>query len=151
MEKSRRNKVICINFQSPKFYEKCMKDHEEFRKFLMATYTMFPEIFPVDFVYGFNFHDFVTSRKQNGFSMRRIRLKNNAVYQVRPSFMMPYMIAVTIEVEKALFLRRWGVPFEALAYVFGRDAMYWQRAYLSIGRNSIVGTTIKSLERLPDD
>jgi hypothetical protein len=151
MKKSDGNKTICIGFQSKKFYEKCMKDHEEFRKFLMATYTMFPEIFPVDFVYGFNFHDVVTSRKQNGFSMRRIRLKNNAVYQIRPSFMMPYMIAMTIEVEKALFLRRWGVPFEALAYVFGRDAMYWQRAYLSIGRNSIVGTTIKSPERLPDD
>jgi hypothetical protein len=85
--------------------------------------------------------------------MRRIMLKNNsrAVYQIRPSFMMPYMIGETVDVEKALFLRRWGVPFEALAYVFGRDAMYWQRAYLAIGRNSIVGTTIKSPERLPVD
>ena len=153
MEKSGRNKVICINFQSPKFYEKCMKDHTEFRKFLMNTYAQYPEIFPKDFNDGFNFHDIVTSRKQNGFSMRRIMLKNNsrAVYQIRPSFMMPYMIGVTVDVEKALFLRRWGVPFEALAYVFGRDAMYWQRAYLAIGRNSLVGTTIKSPERLPDD
>jgi hypothetical protein len=41
--------------------------------------------------------------------------------------MMPYMIARTDEVEKALYLRRWGVPFEALVYVFGRDSMFWYR------------------------
>ena len=34
------------------------------------------------------------------------------------------MIARTDEVEKALYLRQWGVPFDALAYVFGRDAMF---------------------------
>ncbi len=85
--------------------------------------------------------------------MRRIRLKNEArdVFQIRPSFMMPYMIAETINVEKALYLRRWGVPFDALAYVFGGDAMFWQRAYVSLGRNSVVGTTIKSPDHLPKD
>lgn len=64
--------------------------------------------------------------------MRRIMLKNQSqdVYQIRPSFMMPYMISETIDFEKALYLRRWGVPFDALAYVFGRNSMFWQRAYL---------------------
>jgi hypothetical protein len=38
--------------------------------------------------------------------MRRIKLKNGKSYQLRPSFMMPYMIARTDEVEKALYLRR---------------------------------------------
>lgn|GEM_PF-3022078 len=68
--------------------------------------------------------------------MRRIQLKNKSkdVRQIRPSFMMPYMIAETEEVEKALYLRRWGVPFDALAYVFGRDAMFWYNAYVSLGR-----------------
>ena len=28
--------------------------------------------------------------------------------------------------------------------------MFWQRAYVSLGRNSIVGTTIKAPERLPE-
>ena len=82
--------------------------------------------------------------------MRRIKLKNGKSYQLRPSFMMPYMIARTDEVEKALYLRRWGVPFEALVYVFGRDSMFWYRAYVSIGRNSIVGTTIKNHDLLPE-
>lgn len=147
------SKTICINFPSEKFYQRCMDDHIEFRNFLNNTYVQYPELFPADFTCGFNFHDTVASKKQDGFYMRRIMLKNQSrdVYQIRPSFMMPYMIAETIDVEKALYLRRWAVPFDALAYVFGRDAMFWQRAYLSIGRNSIVGTTIKSPVLLPDD
>ena len=51
---------------------------------------------------------------------------------------MPYMIARTDAVEKALYLRQWGVPFDALAYVFGRDAMFWYRAWLAFGRPSLL-------------
>jgi hypothetical protein len=43
---------------------------------------------------------------------------------MRPSFIMPSLITRTEEIEKALYLRQWGVPLEALAYVFGRDAMF---------------------------
>ena len=64
---------------------------------------------------------------------------------------MPYMIARTGEVEKGLYFKRWGVPFEALAYGFGQDAMFWYRAYVSVGRNSIVGTTVKAADKLPQD
>ncbi len=42
------------------------------------------------------------------------------------------------------------MPFEAIAYVFGRNPMYWYRIYLSLGRASIVGTTIKDAQRLPE-
>ena len=63
---------------------------------------------------------------------------------------MPYLIARTEEVEKALYLRQWGVPFEALAYVFGRDAMFWYRAWLAFGRPNLVGTTVKAAERMPN-
>jgi len=82
--------------------------------------------------------------------MRRIKLRTNGEqYQIRPSFMMPYMIGRIEEVEKALYYRRWGVPFDALAYGFGRHPMYWYRAYVSLGRASLVGTTIKDPHRLP--
>ena len=48
--------------------------------------------------------------------MRRIKLKENgAVYQLRPDFLMPYMIGKTDEMEKPLFLCRFGLPFEAIA------------------------------------
>ena len=61
------------------------------------------------------------------------------------------MIARTDEVEKALYLRQWGVPFDALAYVFGRDAMFWYRAWLAFGCPSLVGTTVKEPQTLPRD
>lgn len=56
---------------------------------------------------------------------------------------MPYMIGKTEEVEKGLYLRQFGVPYEAIAYVMGKDPMYWYRASLSLGRPSMVGSTIK--------
>jgi hypothetical protein len=100
---------------------------------------------------GYTFHDRYRSRKQ-GVELRRIKLKaNGEVFTVRPSFLMPYCIARTEEVEKALFLRQWGVPFTALAEVFGRDAMFWYRAWLSFGRPNLVGTTVKRAETLPQD
>ncbi|MCP4485897.1 MAG: hypothetical protein GY820_01005, partial [Gammaproteobacteria bacterium] len=63
----------------------------------------------------------------------------------------PYMIAETADVENALYLRRWGVPFDGLVYVFGRNVMFWQRAYVSVGRDSVVGTTIKAPDLLPEN
>ena len=41
------------------------------------------------------------------------------------------------------------MPFDALVYVFGRDAMYWYRAELALGRPTIVGSTVKQPEKLP--
>src|SRR5205823_2638684 len=62
----------------------------------------------------------------------------------------PYMAGLTDDVEKPLFLRRFGVPFWALAHVFGKDSSYWYRLEVSLGRNSIVGTTVRRAD-LPED
>ena len=146
-----KNKSICFGFESEAEYEKCMKDEELFKDYLKRMVRQYPELFPKEIEQGFNLHGFVESKKQK-FKMRRIKLKSNEeVYQIRPSFMMPYMIERTQEVEKALFLRKWGVPFDALAYVFGHNPMFWYRAYLSLARPSIVGTTIKDPDNLPKD
>ena len=42
-------------------------------------------------------------------------------------------------------------PNQAIAHVFGRDAMYWYRLEQGLGRCSLVGTTIKSPEQWPKD
>jgi len=61
-------------------------------------------------------------------SVRRIRLTHTGeAYRVVPSFVLPYMTGYTSDVEKAWFLRRFGVPFWGLSYVFGRNDMCWQR------------------------
>ena len=146
----RENKSICLPFESEAEYEKCIADENLFRDYLKREFAECPAVFPEEIGSGFTLHGFVESKKQK-FKMRRIKLKNDEVYQIRPSFMMPYMIARTDEVEKALFLRRWGVPFEALAYVFGHNPMFWYRAYIALGRPSIVGTTVKDPTKLPKD
>lgn len=145
-----KNKSICLWYESEEEYEECMRDKEKFWEHLENNYRQYPELFPEEIKQGYKLHGYVESKKQK-IKMRRIKLKNEAVYQIRPSFLMPYMIGRTKEVEKALYLRQWGVPFDALAYVFGQDAMYWYRVYLSLGRPSIVGTTIKDAENLPKD
>jgi len=154
MEQSRKkeNKIICIAFPNKEFDQTCLNDTKVCREFLLKTFGQNPELFPLDMKNGFKFHGFSTSSKQDNFRLRRIRLKNQMrdAYQIRPSFMMPYMIAETDDVEKALYLRRWGVPFDGLAYLFGHDAMFWYRAYVSLGHNSVVGTTIKTPSLLPE-
>lgn len=76
-------------------------------------------------------------------------MANHAVYQIRPDSVLPYMVGLTSEVEKALYLRRFGVPIDAIVYVFGRDPSYWYRLYQALGRYSIVGTTLKAPELIP--
>jgi hypothetical protein len=72
--------------------------------------------------------------------LRRIECKASGdAFSVRPSFVLPYMTGYTNDVENPLFLRRFGVPFWALARVFGHDPMYWYRLEVGLGRNSIVG------------
>lgn len=41
------------------------------------------------------------------------------------------------------------MPFDALAYVFGRDASYWYWLYQSLGQFSIIGITIRDPEVIP--
>jgi hypothetical protein len=128
-----------------------MADVTTYRTYLTTVWQHHPEVFPQALAQGYTFHDCYRSRKQD-VKLRRIKLKaTGAVFTLRPSFLLPYGVGRTAEVEKALFLRQWGVPFEALAYVFGRNAMFWYRAWLSLGRPNLVGTTVKSAAQMPLD
>jgi hypothetical protein len=80
--------------------------------------------------------------------IRRIEIAGIA-YTIRPSFIMPYLVGFVDEIEKAMFLRKFNVPFWAVSYVFGKDPMYWHRIEQSIGRNSIVGTTVRNSDDIP--
>ena len=122
---SRGSHHICVPFASEAHYDDCMADVRKYRTYLAEVAQHHPELFPQDMAQGFPFHDAYVSVKQDVI-VRRIKLKTTgAVFTLRPSFVMPYMIARTDAVEKALSLRQWGVPFAALAYVFGRDVLFW--------------------------
>src|SRR5882724_6569059 len=136
-----RGKSLCVPFESEEHYAACVADPESFRQH--------PELFPARMSEGFVLHDKSSSIKQQ-VMLRRLELKATAeVFLVRPSFLMPSMVGRTEAVEKALSLRHWGVPFDALVSVFGRDAMSWYRAEMALGRPAIVGSTVKQPEKLP--
>lgn len=144
------SKTICMPFESEAQYAAYLEDKAAFRRHLEAVLADAPELFPPHMAEGFVFYGSYTSRKQQ-IALRRIQLSaTGEVFQIRPSFLMPYGIGKTEDVEKALFLRQWDVPFDALAYVFGRDPMYWYRAWCALGRPSIVGSTVKDPEKLPE-
>jgi len=117
------------------------------RKCIDQNIVLFPELFPPEISKGYQMKDIYYPKKQS-VPIRRIEIAGIA-YTIRPSFLLPYMTGKTDEVEKALFLRKFNVPFWALSYVFGRDPSYWYRTEQSIGRNSIVGTTIRNPDDLP--
>jgi hypothetical protein len=123
-------------------YEKLVQDTAGYRVYLDQMIVLHPELFPVGIEFGYSFHGFVESGK---LTTRRIRLKSTgAAYQLRPNTVMPYIIGTTEEVEKGLYLRRYGVPYEGLAHILGHNAMYWYNATQSLGRISIVGSTVKT-------
>ena len=122
---------------------------QEFRPWLDQCFRDLPELFPTAFAEGYTLEDSRTSKK-TGLLLRRIECKATAeTFSVRPSIVLPYMTGLTDDVEKALFLRSFGVPFWALARACGRDPMYWYRLEVSLGRNCIVGTTVRQ-EEVPE-
>jgi len=145
-----RGKRIGVPFDSAEHSAACVADPESFRQHLTAVFGQHPELFPARIDEGFVLHDKSWSIKQQ-LMLRRIERKATAGgFLVRPSCLMPSMVGRTEEVEKALSLRHWGVPFDALVYVFGRDAMYGYRAEMALGRPAIVGRTVKQPEKLPE-
>jgi hypothetical protein len=128
-----------------------MGDVAQYRQHLQTTDTQHPELFPQAWEQGYTWHDRYVVRKQQCV-VRRLKLQaTGAVVTVRPSFLLPYGLGRPDAVEQALFVRHWGVPFDALAYVFGRNPMFWDRAWLSFGRSNLVGTTVKQGTTRPLD
>jgi len=144
-----RYKSICLPFESEAQYHMCVEDPAMFRQHIESVLTHHSELFPEAMPLGFRLHDQYWSVKQH-VGLRRIKVTaTGQVFQIRPSFVLPYMVVRTEEVEKASYRRQWGVPFDALAYVFGRDPMFWYRVWVAVGQASVVGATVKTADQLP--
>ena len=135
-------------------YERLMRDTNAFRSYLDQIIEQHPELFPAEIKQGYRWYGlYPRSKKMPEVRLRRIRLSAapaSEVFTIAPSFVLPYGMGLVEEVEKALFLRRFGVPYWGLTYVFGRNDMYWQRLVTRLGHYDLVGTTVKTAERLPE-
>src|SRR3954471_23161447 len=144
-QKPRGSSTICLPIDEG-LYPRLVGSPQGFRRWLDQAYSDTPELFPKAFAEGYTLKDTYRSSK-TGLLLRRIECKATAEsFTVRPSFVLPYLAGYADEVEGPLFLRSFGVPFWALARVFGRDPMYWYRLELSLGRNSIVGATLRQAD-----
>ena len=74
-----------------------------------------------------------------GVVIRRISLRDGTDWSIRPSFVMPYMAARTQDVQDVLFLRKFAVPFWALAEIYGLHPMFYYRLQSWLGRCSLAG------------
>lgn len=138
-------------------YQEIVTDPSAYRNWLDQMIGTYPHLFPSGIEAGYTLHDKRRSKKMPDVCLRRIKLKKEdeviglQVVTIMPSAIMPYMTGYTDEVEKALFLRRFGVPFWGLSYVFGRDDSYWYRLATHFGQYEIVATTLKESDKLPQN
>lgn len=148
----RGSKTICLPIERESYGE-IVSEVSGYRAWIDEMYAKHPELFPQAFAGGYRLHDRLPlSKKLPDIQLRRLALKtNDAVYSVRPSFVLFYMTGYTDAVEKGLFMLSFGVPFWAVTRVFGRNEMYWQRLTERLGHNSLVGTTVRKAEALPKD
>ncbi len=142
----RLNRTICMHICQAQ-YRLLIQHAIEFRIILDVAIKENPDIFPPEISFGYKMKDTRVSKKLN-LKIRRIVIAGIS-YTIRTSFAMPYITGFIKDVEKPLFLRKFAVPFWALSHCFGKNPMYWYRLEANIGRYSLVGTTIKSPEKLP--
>ena len=147
-DKQKINRTIVLPFTESD-YDRFMNDLAFAKEKVAHHFQTHPELFPADMRHGYFFNGTTRVSKKLNLNMRKLQI-NNHHYQIRPSFVLPYMRGMTDDVEKGLFLLRFGVPFWALAFVFGRYAMYWYRLFISFSTYSLLGTTLRDKAHLPD-
>jgi hypothetical protein len=128
------------------------------RRYVQDLLGRHPELFPKAMPQGFFLCGMLPqSRKLAGICLRRVRVKETDEhgrtatrdYFLRPSFVLPYCCGTVDDVEKGMLLLSYEVPYHVVQYCFGRNAMYWYRLEQALGRNSLVGTTVRDPDALP--
>lgn len=136
-----------------KEYNQLIMNRLNFRNYLNELIIQYPELFPPTILGGFDFIGWSKSKEKIKVGRRIIRLKipyrHPQDYLIHPCFILPYLRGDTQEVSKGLSLRKYNTPYHAIASSIGRNAMYWYRMEMSLARNNIIGTTVKSLDRMP--
>ena len=146
----RGSKQICIPMTSD-IYHRIWDDAGEVRRFLEPLIENSPELFPQGIQDGFQLTGHLPeSKKMPGVRLRQVRLADGGVFTLRPSFVISYMTGTVEELEHPLLLLALGVPCWVVTTIFGHNDMYWYRHLERLGRNSLVGTTVRNPARLPE-
>jgi len=135
-----------------------MSTSQKARAYLTEQMKKHPELFPSAMTQGYKFNGWTeVSKKMPQMKLRRIRLLQadetgrKLAYTIAPCDVLPYMTGMVADVEKGVFLKQFGVPDWALAYVLGRNDSYWYRQTEAFGRYNLVGSTVKVADKMPKD
>lgn len=132
-------------------HDVCWRDPRKTREFVDRTLSEHPELFPPGMREGYALHGFGrASQKLHGVRLRKVRLPDRTAYHLRPSFVLSYMTGTTEELAYPLLLASFGVPTWVLTVGFGHSDMFWYRLVERLGRNSLVGTTVRDPDKLPE-
>jgi len=132
-------------------YDQLWKQADRLRPLIDQWAREAPELFPEGFSAGYQLHGCGReSRKLPGVRLRKVVLADGRSYWLRPSFLFPYMTGTVDELAYPLLLAAHGVPAWLLTAGFGHSDMFWFRLIERLGRNSLVGTTLRPSERLPE-
>lgn len=150
-QSQRGDRQIVIPMTQEQFDEN-WDDSGKMREIVDRVMTEAPELFPPCLLNGYAFHGLARpSKKLDGIRLRKIRPTGETeAYHLRPSFVMSFMTATTDDIEYPLLLASFGVPYWVLTLGFGHHDMYWHRLVERMGRNRLVGTTVRDPERLPE-
>jgi hypothetical protein len=145
---SKVNKTIVLNI-SEKKYPEFIKDSKFAHEIIISALNSSPELFPEKTLeQGYSLKGLDRISKKMNIRLRRIKI-GDTIFRIRPSFLLPYMTGKTEEIKGPLFLIRFGVPFWAIALVFGRNSMYWYRMFIRLSFFNLISTTVYDKTKMP--
>jgi len=132
-------------------YDRIWDDAAEVRRVVERQIKNWPELFPEGIQDGFQLSGHLPeSKKMPGVRLRQLQLNNGDVFTLRPSFVMPYMMGDVNELDGPLLLLSIGTPCWVVTRLFGRNDMFWFRLLERLGRNNLVGSSVRNPVRLPE-
>jgi len=142
------SRQICLPLTQEQ-YDDIWNDPAEVRKLVDQVIIRSPELFPAKINEGYQLSGKLPpSKKMPNIQLRHLRVAGQAYY-LRPSFVMPSFTGTTDELRIPMELIAHGTALWIIVKVFGRNEMFWLRQKQRLGRNSIVGTTVKDPSKLP--
>ncbi len=139
---------ICLPL-SEQQYDDIWDDSAKVRILIDQMVERSPELFPQNITGGYQLKGKLpASAKMPDIQLRQIQIAGQRFY-LRPSFVMPAFTGTTDELHHPMELLAPGVALWLIVKVYGHDEMFWLRQMQRLGRNSIVGTTVRTAEALP--
>jgi hypothetical protein len=102
-------------------YPRFIVDNECAQSLIETFWSRYLELFPIPEC-EFRFYGRTpASKKCEGMRLRRIKVQG-CIYRIRPSFLLSYFRGHVAQdhLSDAMFLRKFGVPYWALVYLYGR-------------------------------